>query len=246
MPPRCRAIQAHSYVLTGESQLTAGDLVFDVASDTWAWSDEVYRIHGFAPGDVVPSTRLLLAHVHPDDRGRFATMLDGVGADGQPIMSHHRLVDAKAGVRYVVLALRGRFTVQDTGQDELPSTPVGLSGYLIDLTAVREKESRDIADEAVARSAAHRASIEQAKGMLMAHYGVDAERAFEKLAAISQHHNVKVWVIAERLMTEQINAPGFAARLIDEADAGPSSAAPESAMATDTDTAAAVLEVGHP
>ena len=52
-------------------------------------------------------------------------------------------------------------------------------------------EVREIADR--------RAVIEQAKGMLMIVYGIDAEAAFGILRWQSQQHNVKLRLVAERV-----------------------------------------------
>jgi hypothetical protein len=41
--------------------------------------------------------------------------------------------------------------------------------------------------------------IEQAKGILMAHYGIDAGTAFNVLRRWSSHHNVKIRTISQRL-----------------------------------------------
>src|SRR3546814_2399380 len=34
--------------------------------DRWEWSDTVARIHGYAPGQVTPTTALVMSHKHPD------------------------------------------------------------------------------------------------------------------------------------------------------------------------------------
>jgi hypothetical protein len=55
---------------------------------------------------------------------------------------------------------------------------------------------------AVAQIVENRAVIEQAKGVLMAVYDIDADSAFALLKSRSQHTNIKLRVLAEQLMTE--------------------------------------------
>lgn len=52
-----------------------------------------------------------------------------------------------------------------------------------------------------------RAVIEQTKGALMFIYGIDADKAFELLRTQSQHHNVKLRVLAEQILTELRQLP---------------------------------------
>lgn len=62
----------------------------------------------------------------------------------------------------------------------------------------------------------HRAVIEQAKGVLMMVYGVSADTAFETLRWRSQETNIKLRVLAERIIAEftAINAAGPACRAV--------------------------------
>jgi AmiR/NasT family two-component response regulator len=53
-----------------------------------------------------------------------------------------------------------------------------------------------------------RAVIEQAKGMIMADKGVDAEEAFEQLTRFSQHANMKLRDVAQRIIKERTKPPG--------------------------------------
>ena len=55
-------------------------------------------------------------------------------------------------------------------------------------------------DLEVAEFKVHRASIEQAKGVLMQVLSVDADHAFAVLRRYSQQHNVKLRFLAERLV----------------------------------------------
>ena len=56
--------------------------------------------------------------------------------------------------------------------------------------------------EAVRDIAEKRSVIDQAKGMLMVVYGTDADAAFELLRWHSQHHNVKLRVVAEQVVAD--------------------------------------------
>ncbi|MGA9674213.1 MAG: ANTAR domain-containing protein [Mycobacterium sp.] len=59
----------------------------------------------------------------------------------------------------------------------------------------------DAITKAVAEIIEHRAVIEQAKGVLMAVYSIDAQAAFDLLRWGSQHTNTKLRVMAEQLTT---------------------------------------------
>ena len=39
---------------------------YDAVSEAWTWSDEMYLIHGYQPGEVSLTTEMLLAMRHPD------------------------------------------------------------------------------------------------------------------------------------------------------------------------------------
>jgi len=57
--------------------------------------------------------------------------------------------------------------------------------------------------QGMAEAMRSRAQIEQAKGMLMADHGLNADEAFEQLARLSQHANIKVRDVARRLVEER-------------------------------------------
>jgi hypothetical protein len=53
-----------------------------------------------------------------------------------------------------------------------------------------------------------RAVIEQAKGMIMADEHIDADAAFQRLARLSQHANVKLRDVAQRIVEARTAPPG--------------------------------------
>lgn len=170
----------------------AGKYLYRVEEDRWWWSDSMYRMHGFEPGEVRPSTEVLLAHKHPDDvsqiRDEFARTLE----TGEPFSSYHRIIDARRRVRNVVF-------VTDATMDG-DGVVVELHGYMVDLTESRYRDTAEHARAAVRGAVAHREEIEQAKGAIMFAYGIDADAAFSILAACSQELNLKVSELARRML----------------------------------------------
>jgi ANTAR domain-containing protein len=69
--------------------------------------------------------------------------------------------------------------------------------------ALSESEQERIS-AAVQAIIGQRALIEQAKGMLMFVYGIDADAAFEVLRQQSQQHNVKLRLIAEQISKDLV------------------------------------------
>src|SRR4051812_26089521 len=80
---------------------------FDAVDDTWWWSPAMYTLHGFSPGEVVPTTALLISHKHADDRARTESLLRAVLHTGEPFCSRHRIIDAPGTVRLVPTLAEG-------------------------------------------------------------------------------------------------------------------------------------------
>lgn len=174
-----------------------GHFSYTLASESWWWSDSVYSIHGFAPGEIVPTTDLILAHKHPEDAELAAGVISSVLESGERFSVWHRIIDAQNRVRRVLSVGGG---VRDRAGELLH-----ICGTMVDLTEpMRRDTARDI-DEAVRRSAESRAAIEQTKGAIMLACGVDEDTAFELLRRYSQQTNVKVRELAVDLTAEVAN-----------------------------------------
>jgi PAS domain S-box-containing protein len=157
----------------------------------WEWSEQVQRMHGYQPGEVTPTTELVLSHKHPEDRDLIAQTINTIRRTGQPLSSRHRIIDTSGKVRSVIV-------VGDAMYDE-EGAVVGTQGFYIDATP-DEREQQDQMTAQLVAIAENRAVIEQAKGVLMAAYGITANRAFEILAWRSQNTNVKIRELASRFM----------------------------------------------
>ncbi len=112
-----------------------GSFRFWFEDQRWEWSDEVFRMYGYEPGSVVPTTELVLSHKHPDDRDDVEDLLDRARYSGGSFSSRHRLCDT-AGQEHSVIVVAERML------DETDAV-VGASGYYIDLTEALEQSRRD-------------------------------------------------------------------------------------------------------
>lgn len=179
-----------------------GSFQFTLRDQRWRWSDEVAAMHGYAPGTVTPTTELLLAHKHPDDRPKVAVTLANTIQRGEPFCSRHRIVDTGGHIHHVLVV--GDRTVDERGE------LLGTSGFYIDVTdSVDEPDETDAGHggaDVVADVYESRAVIEQAKGALMLVYGIDADQAFDVLTWRSQVTNVKLRVLARRLIADCADA----------------------------------------
>lgn len=181
-------LSAAHLAIAGVEPQRVGRFWFFLDGQRWVWSDAVARMHGYEPGTVQPTTELLLQHKHPEDRARVAAVLGRVLA-GEPFSSRHRIIDTAGRTHWVVVV--GDVMCDDAG------APTGTTGFYVDVT---ESLQSNITT-ALSEIAASRAQIEQAKGVLMAAYGISAERAFDILVWRSQETNIKVRDVAAHFLS---------------------------------------------
>ncbi|WP_373141281.1 PAS and ANTAR domain-containing protein [Mycobacterium marinum] len=186
-----------------DNHLSIGSFRFWFIGQRWEWSDEVARMHGYEPGAVVPTTKLLLSHKHPDDRAHVQDLLDYALRSGESFSSRHRFVDT-AGVVHDAIVVADRM-VNESGVVQ------GTSGYYIDLTNTFDETRQEVLDEALPDLFENRAAIEQAKGVLMAVYRVSAEQAFRVLQWRSQETNTKLRALAKQVVAEVASLPPVSA-----------------------------------
>lgn len=152
----------------------------------WTWSDQLRELYGLVPGDE-PTTEMMLARLVEEDRpallGRLEDLMGQPGAQSCVC----GLTDQHGRLRRMIFVGQSR---ADEG------TVVRLTGFMVDIT----EPFRETARAAVAASAEHRATIEQAKGALMVTFGVDEDAAFELLRSYSSQHNIKLTVVAQRIV----------------------------------------------
>ncbi len=182
------------HALAGGEPQRVGWFRFYFADERWEWSPQVERMHGYEPGQVHPTTDLVLSHKHPDDYGQVAATLDEIRRTSGAFSTRHRIIDTHGEVRHVVVVGDQLFDDDDS--------VVGTHGFYVDVTPSMREAQDQIVSEAVAEIAEARGGIEQAKGMLMLIYRISADSAFELLKWRSQETNVKLRVLAEQIVED--------------------------------------------
>lgn len=101
--PGAREIGADSEQVFGGEPQRVGSFRFFLDGQRWEWSDAVAQMHGYRPGDVTPTTELLLSHKHPEDHRRVARVLERMISDAEPFSSKHRIIDTAGKVHLIVV-----------------------------------------------------------------------------------------------------------------------------------------------
>jgi len=83
-----------------------GRFSWQLGSGRWDWSDSVFRLHGYDPGAVRPSSTLAFQHKHPDDLHSCVDALHAGIEQDRLVVQEHRLVAADGTVRPVLVVCR--------------------------------------------------------------------------------------------------------------------------------------------
>lgn len=185
--------------LAGGSPQRVGWFRFYFDDQRWEWSEPVQRMHGYEPGSVTPTTDLVLAHKHPDDRGQVAATIDDILHNRNAFSTRHRIIDTRGDVHNVIVV--GDRLYDDDG------AVIGTHGFYIDVAPLPEQAHEDLVTAKLAEITENRAGIEQAKGMLMVIYGIGEQSAFNLLKWLSQEANVKLRALSEQI-AEDFRAAG--------------------------------------
>ncbi len=92
-----------SEALLVEAQRLAqiGSWAVDVKTQTVTWSDELFRIFGYEPGEIVPSYKAFLEIVHPDDRAFVLADNKRMESERISLRHEHRILRADGTIRYI-------------------------------------------------------------------------------------------------------------------------------------------------
>jgi hypothetical protein len=100
-----------------------GRFCWDLGRGEALWSDSNYRLHGYHPGQAIPSTNLTFKHKLAEDLYGCVDALHAGLLDNRLIVHEHRLVDRRGLIRPVVLIARPCGTIHPTANS--------LCGFLL-------------------------------------------------------------------------------------------------------------------
>lgn len=107
---------------------------WNVHSGEVHWSDEMFRMAGYAVGEVEPSYEAWLARMHPDDVAELRAGMRRAMEAREEFVREFRVVHADGSIRW--LYGRGRFFYDAKGQ------PARMIGTMVDTTERREWEEQ--------------------------------------------------------------------------------------------------------
>ncbi|MBE9528013.1 MAG: PAS domain S-box protein [Proteobacteria bacterium] len=103
-----------------------GNWTWDIVANTITWSDEAYRVFGFAPQSVAVDYDLFIGTVHPEDRAVIEARLERALKSFQPYRVEHRIVRTGGEERTVLQ--NGEVECDEDGK------PVRMIGTVSDVT----------------------------------------------------------------------------------------------------------------
>ena len=115
-----------------EELIAMGSFELNLHTGEVVWSDGLYRINGYEPGEVEPTLELAIARMHPEDRERIRTRAEELFRTPRAVGTKYRIVLDDGTVRYVVA--NGVIERDEAGEPQL------LIGAVRDVTEERLSE----------------------------------------------------------------------------------------------------------
>jgi PAS domain S-box-containing protein len=129
-PDRTRTRPACGVLERAESLAQTGCWEWDLKTGVLLWSDNMFRMLGLSPGEIVPTPEDVLARTHPDDRQRVEDEIESARNAGKPPEVIYRSVWPDGSVH----VLQAATAIDGIGED----SPSRLIGSVRDITELTE------------------------------------------------------------------------------------------------------------
>ncbi|MFN6946502.1 MAG: sensor histidine kinase [Cytophagaceae bacterium] len=111
-----------------------GSWEFDLVKNKIAWSDELFRIFGYQPGEVEISYELYQSHLHPDERELMLSHVNACLQHQTPYLLRHKIIRKDGSIRWIEGG--GKAVVVEEGK------VLKISGIGLDITDVKSAEDK--------------------------------------------------------------------------------------------------------
>lgn len=105
---------------------------WDIATNELIWSDQYFRMQGYAVGEVTPSEEIWAKTIHPDDRADAKAKIIHAMETGEEYINEYRVCHRNGDIRW--LSSRGGFIFDTNG------TAIRMLGAMVDTTERRRQE----------------------------------------------------------------------------------------------------------
>ena len=136
---------SEAFLAEGQRISRTGSWSWNVASGKVVWSEESYRIFGYAPGSVEPTFRLFAERVHPEDMPLVQDILKKAIRDGNDFHFDYRIILPDGSIKH--LQSVGRHIVKESGRTD------DYIGTTMDITDRKRSEGELRQSEASLRKA---------------------------------------------------------------------------------------------
>jgi PAS domain S-box-containing protein len=109
-----------------------GSWEWDVSTDTVLWSDELYRMFGYKPGEISITYETYLQNLHPDDRAFVHGIIQKAYRDHKPFNFYHRIL--RNDGTEVIMYAHGEVTIDKN------NNIIRMTGTGQDVTELKTKE----------------------------------------------------------------------------------------------------------
>lgn len=125
-----------------ESLANFGSWEFDMIAGNTQWSEGVFRILGYPPGDIEPSLDIILKHMNPDDAIVFQKALQSLHKPSQVFTAELNMIDHSGRYKNVF------FRMEVKGNPD--KHHIRCLGFMQDVTEKRQLE-KELAEQALAQ-----------------------------------------------------------------------------------------------
>jgi PAS domain S-box-containing protein len=116
-----------------EEMAGIGSFEVDLRTHELTWSDSLYRLYGYRPGEVEMTLERMLAHTHPDEQHDFRVRTTRMFESPYPVRREYRIQLDDGSVRHLIAK-----SEVEREDDE----PIRLFGVVQDVTDLRREQQR--------------------------------------------------------------------------------------------------------